>query len=52
LTQQMSKNGKVVIEARNLIKILAEKSVYLPWLIYKLIITIEAPYFSTKQTII
>jgi len=40
------------MKARSLTKILAEKSVYLSWLIYKLIITIKAPYFSAHQTII
>jgi hypothetical protein len=30
----------------------AEKSVYSPWLIYKLIITIEAPYFPAPVGIL
>jgi len=43
------KNCELAIEARGPTKILALKSMDLPWLIYKLIIKIEATYFSAYQ---
>jgi hypothetical protein len=50
--KKISGFSKFSNQARSPTKILAEKSVYSPWLICKLIIKIKALYFSAYQTIL